>query len=506
MTDMDIASSGWSIIILGLDEDRLVPRASDVTKDGDLLPVKMKTIAALVGSDSEAVDVLKDWMSGVPAPYNSIGLSVAQCNKLQRERLFLRNRRIVSGYELLDRRLRAQLGGGDPDAVPPTWLTVGKWTAKTIGDLLYGDIPIPQRRWVVRKVLNCIFRGMSRWRTLAMGRIFILGNREIFTQIASALTIFTDIFMDTNPWELNLDFSGFISEYGKQMLGRGDPYLADELPFSVSKVTRDPLSDSMLRALYSYYRAIGASSERERKTWVLTGNLYLAAYEQHVAQTFISMGLRLKTHNELKRLLKEFKPQDVTRNGAAQNRPLDMLTERWFGTRLIDLAAAAFITRYILSIRVGLDNAKFDHTFAPANPLAQCEEAGRSVNNLIDNTDAGKSLQRVWQALDRAAERPECCRVRDWRNYTSRINYIANLFAVSVADPVFGEPVLSDDELLSFLRGRLPKENGIKLKSARLEAARAAQKKVEAYAWLDAARAARKKVEEESGGRHPASA
>lgn len=261
MAVMAMESSGANIILI--DEGWLVPRALDVTTPhGGLPEITMKTVSILVGTDREAVDVLQDWESNVPDHYKPIGLTLKERNKLQRSRLFLRNRRIVSGYELLDRQLRAKLGGGNADAVPPTWLTIGKWTAKTIGDLLYGDIPIPQQRWSLRKPLRFLLRLHSQLRTLAMGRILILGNREIFAQVASALVTFTD----TNFCEKGLNFLDFAGKYGKTLLGQNQPNIADELPFPISAATRDPLSDSMLRALHSYYRAIDASPEQERMT------------------------------------------------------------------------------------------------------------------------------------------------------------------------------------------------------------------------------------------------
>jgi hypothetical protein len=112
---------------------------------------------------------------------------------LQRRRLFLRNRRVVCGYELLDRTLRERIGSEDPDAVPPTWLTVGKWTALGIGDLLEGRLALPARaRWVHRAIWLAV-SVVSRSRAIPMGRILVMGNREIFAQVASVLTAFLDL-------------------------------------------------------------------------------------------------------------------------------------------------------------------------------------------------------------------------------------------------------------------------------------------------------------------------
>jgi hypothetical protein len=491
MAVMAMESSGANIILI--DEGWLVPRALDVTTPhGGLPEITMETVSILVGTDREAVDVLQDWESNVPDHYKPIGLTLKERNKLQRSRLFLRNRRIVGGYELLDRQLRVKLGGGNADAVPPTWLTIGKWTAKTIGDLLYGDIPIPQQRWSLRKPLRFLLRLHSQLRTLAMGRILILGNREIFAQVASALITFTNKDFD----EKGLNFLDFAGKYGKTLLGQNHPDIAYELPFPISAATRDPLSDSMLRALHSYYRAIDASPEQERTTWVLTGNLHLAAYEQHVAQTFLDLGLKLRTRKALSNLLDGFKLQNVPPAESARNRPLDMVTEARFAVRLIDLAAAAFVTRYILSIRIGPADEydmEPDQVFAPANPLHQCNEADETITKLIDRNEvgenpAGESLRRIWFALDRAAARPDRCRVRDWRNYASRISYIANLFTFSINNnSMFNQPALSIDELHDFLAGRLPKKDGIPLNPAQCEVVRSLKDAKKSPPGFDAA-------------------
>ena len=158
-----------------------------------------------------------------------------------------------------------------------------------------------------------------------------------------------------------------------------------------------------------------------------------------------------------------------------------MVTEARFAVRIIDLAAAAFVTRYILSIRIGpADEYDMEpgQVFAPANPLDQCNEADETIMKLIDRNGvdgnpAGESLRRIWFALDRAAARPDRCRVCDWRNYASRISYIANLFAFSVNNnSMFDQPVLSIDELHDFLAGRLRKKDGILLNPAQCEVAR----------------------------------
>ena len=144
------------------------------------LPViDQEAVSILVGTDREAADVLQDWDNDLPHGFRDIGLNVTQREILQRRRLFLRNRRIVSGYELLDRQLRSKLLGGDTPGVPvPTWLTVGKWTANAIGELLIGEIAVPRHRTTARRLVRSLLRALGSQRTIPMGRVFLLGNRE----------------------------------------------------------------------------------------------------------------------------------------------------------------------------------------------------------------------------------------------------------------------------------------------------------------------------------------
>jgi len=257
---------------IAIEDGKLRASAFDIVGNRGLPLINQEVVSILVGTDREAADVLQDWDYDLPQGFQSIGLNLRQRETLQSRRLFLRNRRIVSGYELLDRQLHSTLTRGVSGArVPPTWLTIGKWTAKTIGELLNGEVPVPRRRTAIRRLARLLLRSLADRRAIAMGRVFVLGNREIFAQVASALAIFVTTDFDN----LGLNFSAFVGRYGERLLGLNNPNIADELIFPFSVTTRDPLSDSMLRALHCYYRAIDSATDLERTKWVLTGNLHL---------------------------------------------------------------------------------------------------------------------------------------------------------------------------------------------------------------------------------------
>jgi hypothetical protein len=417
-------------------------------------PVTTEIVSYLVGTDQEAADVLLDWALDIPEYLRPIGLTISKRRTFQRRKLFLRNRRIVCGYELLDRQLKRRFRRSETDAVPPTWLTVGKWTARTIGDLLQGDVALPKQRKLSRRLVRRMLRLLSMWRAAPMGRLLVLGNREIFAQVGSALAIFVGMEFE----EPDLDFAHFVGKYGDQLLGRYDPNIANELIFPISSVTRDPLSDSMLGALYSYYRALD-SNDSDRAAWIMTGNLHLAAYEQHVAQVFVDIGLSFRPLQGLRKLLGGLQGD----NSEIGRRPLDMLTEESFGLRMIDLAAASFATRYILSFAVGRNGP--DDTpakvFAPADPLFATTDSRALI--AASSEEIHQRLERVWFALDRAGGQPDRSRVRDWRNYSARVSYIANLFMAASDEAAFHESVLSEKALESYLRGRLLQEDGVGL-------------------------------------------
>jgi hypothetical protein len=445
---------------------RLAPRAYDVIDGGRFPPEPTTTLMSfLVGTDREAADVLEDWEPDLPQRFRSIRLTRAQRAHLQRRRLLLRNRRIVSGYEILDRRLRTKLAGTGPETdVPPTWLTVGKWTARTIGDLIEGDIPVPAKQRTARLLVRWLLRRVAQRRTIPMGRVLVLGNREIFAQVASVLTT----FLATEFPHAGLNFTEFVEEYGDKLIGLNDPDLPDELLISITAATRDPLSDSMLRTMHAYYRAIGAPDAVGRGKWVQAGNLHLAAYEQRIAQTFVDLGLTMRPGRALGKLLVGLSPPQRSDMLKLGQRPLDMLEEGGLLTRLVELVAAAFATRYILAIGVGRPAGHREPplVFAPTEPLdllAPTMTAYARAIAVDKDAEAAQSLRRIWVALDRADGVPERCRVRDWRTYSARVSYIANLFAVSATTAEFADAVFDEEDLRSYLEGRLPRGNEVML-------------------------------------------
>jgi hypothetical protein len=448
---------------LRLVDGRLVPGAFDAIGGGNTLPlVDTRLVSILVGTDRESVDVLQDWRTQVPHDWAGIGLSATARRSMQRRRLFLRNRRVVCGYELLDRALRELIGGGDPAKSPPTWLTVGKWTARGIGELLEGRIVLPGNATRTRRTARLVLRPISRWRVVPMGRILVMGNREIFAQVASVLTVFVRLDFSNR---YDADFPTFVSRYGNSLLGRFNPAMADELLFPIRAVVRDPLSDSLLRSLHAYYRAIGAVGPADREAWVLIGNLHLAAYEQQIAQTFVDMALSLRPSRVLKDFLDNLEDRRADAGDGAKEvkaRPLDMVLERKLPARLFDLIAAAFATRFIISIGVGLADHGPAMVFAPGMPM---ERVGAEpiTQARAASQEALISLQGIWLALDRAQGVPARSIVRDWRNYRARISYIANLFAIADRHPPFSGPVFTDDEMMNYLRGVLPTQDGVAL-------------------------------------------
>ena len=158
------------------------------------------------------------------------------------------------------------------------------------------------------------------------------------------------------------------------------------------------------------------------------------------------------------------------------DRPLDMLGEDDFGRRATDLATAAFTTCYVLTLPVG-SGPDQQRVFAPADSLelvtSKLVDFAKEVTE-EKSSEAAQALQRIWFALDQADGRSDRCRVRDWRNYSARMSYIANLFVVAANPPEcdrFTTPVFTDEEMSKFLSGRLIRDPGIVLDDDQRQAA-----------------------------------
>ena len=420
-------------------------------------------VADIFDRQNAETDLRRDWSSRPPRWYRNIGLSGHELRKLQDLSLFLRNRRIVSGYELLDRALRARLSPDSTDAVPPTWLTVGKWTAKVIGDLIGDRIALPDRERTIRMVVRYLLVHLFGSRTIPMSRILVMGNRVIFSQVGSLIAELLNIDFEGDH---NLRYPQFVFQYGDQLQGAADE--------TAGHMIRNPLSDSMLRAAHAYYRAMGPSSDQD--TWILVGNLYLAAYEQHIAQLFVDKSLSYHPRHVVKQMFKHPGSHASWHKETTGSGLLDMGLEGLLPGRLLNILAASFATRFILSFRVGNSSSKPSRrneermTLAPAYPLDQaqlCIGVDKYVHSLPDpHSYAAERLKAVWSALDYADGDADRTPVRDWRNFTYRVNYIANLFVISQLEPnrrIFLEPVLEEAEMKEFLSGELPRRFGVRL-------------------------------------------
>jgi hypothetical protein len=442
-----------------LRKGHLSPRACQV----DVSSVNAKMVSDIFDENHAITDLRRDWSSSPPRWYKHIDLSPHQLRRLQDFSLLLRNRRIVCGYELLDGELRAKISPNSPEAVAPTWLTVGKWTAKVIGDLIDDKIFVTHQERPIRMLVRYVLVHLFRARIMPMCRILVMGNRVIFAQVGSLIA----------EW-LDLDFGGdyrqpypiFVALYGAKLRSAADK--------TVGHMIRDPLSDSMLQAAYAYYRAIGSSDDRD--TWILIGNLYLAAYEQHIAQLFIEKSLSFRPRHAVKQLFRHPRSNASWHEAAADSWPLDMGLEGRLPTRMLNVLAASFATRFILSFPVGISGSepprreKEGTILAPAYPFDRVQlsmDVDRYVHSLPDpGSEAAENLKAVWSALDYAYGDANRTPVRDWRHFSYRVSYIANLFVLSqskVYRRIFLKQVLEEADMKEFLDGQLPCRLGVRL-------------------------------------------
>ncbi len=447
---------------------------SPMTRPVDSSKVNRELVDHIVDRKGEIDDLRKDWSESLPDSYGPIQLSARQRRKLQKLCLLLRNRRIVCGYELIDEKLQEKLAARDQNTPPLTWLTVGKWTAKAIGDLVNNEIFIPhkekQLRWILRYFLVKFFSA----RIPPMGRILVTGNRVIFAQVGNLMIELLGIEFNGS---YQLTYPDFVYHHGSR--------LQYAIESATSHAMRDPLSDSMLRAAHAYYRAMADSADRA--TWILVGNLHLAAYEQHVAQLFIDKSLSLRPRRAVRHLYKNPLAKFSWHKAVADTSwPHDLGLEGYFVGRLLDVVAATFATRYILSFPVGISRTrprrreKDGEVFAPAYPFEKVDlrtDVRDYVHSLESPngpaTEASKSLKSIWSALDYAFGDAQRTPVRDWRSYPYRISYIANLFVVASQSKPYREeflkPVLMKEDRDQFLSGKLPSGFGVRLKPGQHE-------------------------------------
>jgi hypothetical protein len=426
-------------------------------------------IDTIYDADHEAADLRRDWEISPPAGYRMLGLSRRKLKKLQTLSMLLRNRRIVCGYQLLDDRLRRRFAQNDLRAVPPTWLTVGKWVAKGIGDLLDDTIPIPHSEERLRRLVRFLLVNLFRSRRMPMGRILVMGNRVIFAQIGRLISELLDLPFGE---DYSLDYPEFVLKYG----GR----LQRSYEEAVRPSARDPLSDSMLRAAHAYYRAMDRSCGQERDSWILVGNLHLGAYEQHIAELFLEKSLSFSPASALRQLFKNPRSSTLFQEEVASIWTLDMGLEGGILTRILNAVAAAFATRYILSFRIGVSGKRArrsvaSEVLAPPYEFSKIDlhyAVDKSVYSLLDSPlESAQSLLSVWSALDYAHGKEDRTLVHDWRQFPYRISYIANLFVISQFEPYrsrFLEPVLSQADVQVILQGHLPGKSKIRPPGVRL--------------------------------------
>jgi hypothetical protein len=446
-------------IKLQLRKHRLSPKACQANSSN----VNSRLINDILDHSNEITDLRRDWSSLGPERFGGVVLSSHDRRKLQNLSLLLRNRRIVCGYELLDNALRKKLSPDNPNAIPPTWLTVGKWTARAIGDLLDDKIPLTHKERQIRMAVRYLLVHLARARVMPMCRILVMGNRVIFAQVGGLIAELLTIDFEQN---YNRSYPQFLLCYENR--------LHNAIQDAAGPAIRDPLSDSMLRAAYAYYRAMDAADDPN--TWILVGNLQLAAYEQHIAQFFIERSMSFRPGSAVKALFKDPRSNPDLHIPHADSPPMDMGLEGWTVARMVNVLAATFATRFILSFPVGISGStsplfeKDGKILAPAYPFdkAQLSVALNSYVYKLANpgSQAAESLKEVWSALDYAYGAAHRTSVRDWRNYPYRVSYIANLFIICQSEgyrDIFQKPVLCKRDMERFLSGNLPARLGVRL-------------------------------------------
>jgi ER-bound oxygenase mpaB/B'/Rubber oxygenase, catalytic domain len=327
-------------------------------------------------------------------------------------------------YDLSD-QLRPVLGGN------ASWCTFARWSTYTIGEALRLDQPNARLEAILRedwvKPFASVLKNIEhRLRNVDRGAIPILlaaGNRLVFHEIGYAVTAFLEWLR------------------GRRDAGRdGTVFDADAWAAYRATIQCWPANDffracdaNMLRdALEAYYRASCASADPVLQAQlVLLGNLLLGAYEQWRVDAYLEVALDLKPSGLVQPM--RIDPHDEAGHDHAQ--PFALLRAGTpFALRHLSPVTAFLSDRYAWFL------TRFSMTWdAPlTTDVPESRILGRDVGPLTPDGElwppALRNLDRVpvagklFDSYDRSHGTGKGTAASNWRRFTDRMDFIANLF------------------------------------------------------------------------------
>ncbi|MGH9213796.1 MAG: hypothetical protein ACRD2C_24450 [Acidimicrobiales bacterium] len=350
------------------------------------------------------------------------------------ETMQLRNRRITLAYSDLAARLAALIAhdGGRRDV---NWCSFACWSSQTVGTWIEKDaVPEPLRDDttlppLVRRGLIALARWLTQRGNGASYRCLAAGNRFVFLEMGSAISIFLEEFdaVDrSGPDESHWDRYWQRVERLVARLARLDPsWLPTEAP---------PPGDLQL-GLRQYYLALFTTDPDERAERVLAGNILAVSYEQRRLAGYVSASLALFTNRALRNLVQH-------RSGAVTG-----WHRHWPST-----IYSRMMTR-------GLVLNTADEQLQVGRPLpAPPTPPGCPLFPLDLEEITLPILQALLTRYDRSRGEARRRRARDWTSYDDRMSYITNLFrSRQHRQSLFDSPFLPEVEQ-ALLSGRLAPE------------------------------------------------
>jgi hypothetical protein len=354
--------------------------------------------------------------------------------------LMLRNHRITLAYCDLSRQLAALIAGTDRKLhFDANWCTFAAWSSKTIGlsietDPLGDHIHGLLARWPLRiqpKVYDVVEAILCN-NDGAVYRGLAIGNRLVFLEIGTAIAQFIQSFAPGQA-DRPRSFDGYWAGAADSVAG-----LAHLDPSWVT--TTGPDIQLLKQGLHAYYLAQAEPAPKAKAELVLTGNLFVAAYEQHRVDVYLTATLGLFTTTWLDRIMRG-DDQGVTR---VLRRMLEAPASTIY---------ASLSTRYFLFLEL-----PDDEILRVGKPVPSVGTGARATFPPDLELIRLPVLQALLTHYDRSDGYPKRTRTRNWARYPQRMNYITNLFRSRQKDSRLFDDVWTGDEQRDLLEGRLPQE------------------------------------------------
>ena len=367
-----------------------------------------------------------------------------------------RLRWVSYAYYDLSRRLDDKLGS----ATNATWPAFARWSAYTISEALRLDRPNPRLEEVLKdhmipeKLVEPLVAVQRRLRSLddgAMPTVLALGNRLVFHEVGWTIASFLDFMGGPDAAD---------ADKAAEFCGRIQPSKPDDF-------FRPCYPEWLRDGVFAYYKASRTNDAHEKAELVLRGNILIGAYEQWRVDSFFEVALDFNPGALVKDL--RAGPHDApgTRQvGVRHAGTRRAMRHQWAALDWMSDAYAAFLTRFVMTWDAPLFSAK-PTALRLGSDVPRVRRSALDVNNpargVYDLSELDPALARLFSTFDRSGGQLRGSGARNWRRFTDRMSFIANLFRsqqqnenLKVPPSILEERLLAlklNDADLDWLRG-----------------------------------------------------